>query len=114
MATDTTPKTDAEHAGVHETDEHHPQPADYVKIAIVLAILTALEIAASYIDVGPLFLPLLLGLMAIKFFLVAAFFMHLRYDTRLYTRFIATGLILAVSLYAVVLVIHYSQPVLDS
>ena len=110
MATETTPKTDAEHAGVHETDVHHPEAKDYVKIAVVLAILTALEIAASYIDVGGLFLPLLIGLMAIKFFLVAAFFMHLRYDTRLYTRFMVTGLVLAGALYTIVLIINYSQP----
>ncbi|MBW3619231.1 MAG: cytochrome C oxidase subunit IV family protein [Actinobacteria bacterium] len=110
MATDTTAKTDAQHAGVHETDVHHPEARDYVKIAVVLAILTGLEIAASYIEVGGLFLPLLLGLMAIKFFLVAAFFMHLRYDTRLYTRFMVTGLVLAGALYTVVLVINSSQP----
>lgn len=103
--TDTEPKTDATHEGVHEHDELHPTPTQYVQIAVVLAILTAMEVSASFVDIGGAFLPTLLVLMAIKFVLVAGFFMHLRYDTRLYTRFMAGGLVLAASLYAVVLVI---------
>jgi cytochrome c oxidase subunit 4 len=110
MATiETDPKTDAEHEGVHTHDEHHPTQKQYVQIAVVLAVLTAMEIAASFIDIGPAFLPTLIVLMGIKFLLVAGFFMHLRYDTRLYTRFMATGVILASFLYAVVLVIFGLQ-----
>ncbi len=109
-ATDTAPKTDAEHEGVHPHDEHHPTPKSYVQIAIVLAVLTALEIAASYIDLGPAFLPTLIGLMVVKFILVAGWFMHLKYDTRLYTRVMITGLGLAGACYAAVLVIFRFQP----
>jgi cytochrome c oxidase subunit 4 len=112
MATGTEPRTDAEHAGVHEHDEHHPEPRDYVRIAVALAILTALEVAASFIDVGgrSIFLSVLIGLMAIKFFMVAAYFMHLKFDTRLYSRFMVTGLVLAGALYTIVLIVQSRSP----
>ena len=86
-----------------EHGHHGPTPIEYVQIFGVLFVLTALEVAASFIDVGPLFLPLLIGLMIIKFALVAGWFMHLKYDTRTYTAFMAGGLALAMGLYAIVL-----------
>lgn len=107
---DTEPKTDATHAGVHEHDEHHPTAKQYVQIAVILGVLTAMEISASYIEMGRAFIPVLLTLMAIKFALVAGFFMHLKYDTRLYTRFMVGGLTLAGVLYAVVLIVFAFQP----
>jgi cytochrome c oxidase subunit IV len=97
--------TATEAHGTEHAEDHHPTPTQYVQIAVVLAVLTALEVAASFIDIGPAFLPTLIGLMLIKFVLVAGWFMHLKYDTRLYTRFLVTGLVLAVSLYSIVLVL---------
>lgn len=102
----TTHITDAQHADVHPTDEHHPTPKRYVQIAIVLAVLTAMEISASYVALPHwVFLTTLIVLMLIKFALVAGWFMHLKYDTRLYTRLMMTGLIGASLLYGVVLLI---------
>ena len=54
-------------------------------------------------DIGPLFLPLLLILMAIKFFTVVLYFMHLRFDNELFRRLFYTGLFLAVVVYIVAL-----------
>jgi cytochrome c oxidase subunit IV len=49
-------------------------------------------------------------LMLIKFVLVAGFFMHLRFDTKLYGRMLYGGLlILAIGLYAITLVILYFE-----
>ncbi|MFT4744870.1 MAG: cytochrome c oxidase subunit 4 [Nitriliruptoraceae bacterium] len=87
------------------TDHHGPTPSQYVQIFGVLFALTAMEIAASYIDVGGLFLPILLILMTIKFIMVAGWFMHLKYDTKTYTAFMVTGLLLAMALYSVLLLI---------
>lgn len=103
MATDTDTDTEAqaEEGGGH----HGPTPVQYVQIFGVLFVLTAMEVAASFIDVGPLFLPLLLALMIIKFALVAGWFMHLKYDTRTYTAFMVGGLALAMGLYAIVLLV---------
>lgn len=98
--------TDATHADIHPVDEHHPTPREYVQIAVVLAVLTAMEIAASYVALPHwVFLSLLIILMTLKFAFVAGWFMHLRFDTRLYSRLMMTGLIGAISLYAIVLLV---------
>ena len=55
-------------------------------VALALAVITAFEVSLTYIDIGPLFLPLLIVLMLIKFFTVVLFFMHLRFDNKLYRR----------------------------
>ena len=39
----------------------------------------------SYLDVGPLFLPALLILMATKFLIVVSFFMHLKFDNKIFS-----------------------------
>ncbi len=98
MATDTE-TTEQAHAG------HHPTPKDYVQVFGVLFLLTAMEVGASFIDVGPVFLPLLIVLMVIKFALVAGWFMHLKYDITTYTQFMVGGLVLALSLYGIVLLV---------
>lgn len=91
-------------AGPHAA-YHGPTPREYVQIAAALFVLTAGEISTYFVDFGPLGIPLLIVLMAIKFALVANFFMHLKYDSRMYTRLVFAGLTLAVSLYAVALVV---------
>ena len=57
-------------------DEHyveHHSDVFYVKIAIVLAAITGMEVWLSYSDIGPIFLPALLILMTIKFVMVVLF-----------------------------------------
>jgi cytochrome c oxidase subunit 4 len=88
-----------EHAG------HHPTPAEYVRIALILAVLTALEVSTYYFEFGRAAIPLLIVLMVIKFIMVASFFMHLRYDTKLFGRFMYTGLGFAIVLYTATLLI---------
>jgi len=73
----------------------------YVIVALALAVMTGFEVSLTYIDVGPLFLPLLIVLMLIKFFTVVLFFMHLRFDNKLYSALFYTGLGLAVFVYMV-------------
>lgn len=90
-----------------EVEDHHPTPRRYVEVAVVLAVLTGLEVTASFVDVGPLFLPSLIVLMVLKFLLVAGWFMHLRFDTALYSRLFGGGLAVALSIYAVVLANMY-------
>lgn len=90
--------------GTAEHHDHHPTPRDYVRIAVILAVLTALEVSLFYLEVGPAFIPMMIGLMTVKFILVVAEFMHLKYDTKLYRRVMATGLFTALAVYAIVLV----------
>ena len=89
----------------HDDAGHHPTPAEYVRIALILALLTALEVSTYYFDFGRAGIPLLIILMIIKFVMVASFFMHLRYDTKLFGRFMYTGLGFAIVLYAATLLI---------
>ena len=55
--------------------------------------------AVSYIDIGALFLPVLLGLMVVKFFMVVLYFMHIKFDNKLFGRLFYIGLGLAVFVY---------------
>lgn len=90
--------TDAAH------DEHeHLSDNRYIVIALILAVITAAEVAASYIDLGPVFIPLLLFMMAIKFFVVASYFMHLKFDNKIFQRLFYTGLFLALAVYVAAL-----------
>jgi cytochrome c oxidase subunit 4 len=99
-ATETSPHID-------EYDDAHqgPTPREYVQIALVLAALTAAEISTYFVDFGPLGIPLLIGLMVIKFTMVANFFMHLKFDNRTYTRLLYGGLGMAALLYSATLLI---------
>lgn len=99
--------TDIAHATEHDEshDEDHWSDLNYIKLALALAAITAIEVAISYMvdDLGPAFLPLLLGLMLVKFFSVVLFFMHLKFDNRLFSLMFYLGLGLAVAVYAATL-----------
>lgn len=90
---------------------HHPTPRQYVQVAVVLFILTAMEISLIYVEVGAAMVPTLLVLMALKFALVVAWYMHLKFDSRAFTRLMLTGLILAASIYGIVLLTFLDVPV---
>ncbi len=80
-------------------DHHGPSDREYVKIAAILAALTAVEVATYFVDIGEALVPVLMVLMVIKFFMVAAWFMHLKYDIGLFTKIFVTGLVLACGVY---------------
>jgi cytochrome c oxidase subunit 4 len=100
--------------------EHsHPTPGTYAKVGLILFVLTALEVGLyeyTYgehagtlgTDLRPFFIPLLLGLSAIKFALVAMFYMHLKQDSRLFTGvFVFPLIIAAVIIFALIALIAY-------
>ncbi len=81
------------HAG-----EEHPTPRTYVKVAIILCVITIIEVAIVIVDVGNLILiPSLLVLSAVKFAYVVGWFMHLKFDDRLYQALFLGGLFLAIA-----------------
>ena len=91
-------------------DEGHAHPSDwaYVKIAVVLAAITALEVFTyfeSVVDWGVALVPSLIFMMIVKFYLVATWFMHLRFDSKLFGRMFTAGLVLAVGVYLVTLTV---------
>ena len=88
-----------------EESRYHPTAKDYVQVATILAILTAMEVSTYFVDFGPLGIPLLIVLMIVKFVLVASWFMHLKFDSKSYSRLMYTGLAMALGLYAGTLVL---------
>ena len=84
----------------------HPSPFKYVVIAIVLCVVTPVEVAVSYLegDIPDGLIITLLMIMAIaKFWTVAAWYMHLQTDKPIFRRFFVLGIVAAVILYTVML-----------
>jgi cytochrome c oxidase subunit IV len=87
----------------HPVEHEHPPEKLYIKIAILLAVLTAIEVALYYVKAGSLNTPVLIVLMIAKFFFVAGYFMHLKFDSRIFRRFFILGIVLATAIYTIVL-----------
>jgi len=84
----------------------HPNPAQYVLIAVVLCVITAFEVGLYYLEgdiPDGLLIGLLLASAVVKFFLVASWYMHLRTDQVIFRRFFIIGIVAAVILYFIVL-----------
>ena len=96
----------AGHTGPVEHRAHHPTARFYVGIFFVLLVVTILEVLVAqepYKDwfaflPGGVIAPLLI-LAAAKFFLIAAFYMHLKQDSRVFAAFFITGLTLAIGMW---------------
>jgi len=93
-----------------EGHEEHPSDLKYVKVALFLAALTALEVATYFWEdlfgSKPSTTALVLTLfpmMIIKFGTVILYFMHLKYDNPLFKRVFLFGLILAVIVFFIML-----------
>jgi cytochrome c oxidase subunit IV len=83
----------------------HPSPKEYVRIGLILAVLTAIEVAVAYTDIShAILIPTLFFLAIVKFALVVLWFMHLKFDDKRYARFFVIGLSGAAILYLVVLI----------
>lgn len=84
----------------------HPNPAQYVVIAVVLCVITAFEIGLYYLEGSipdGLIIGLLLASAILKFFLVASWYMHLKTDQVIFRRFFLIGIFAAVILFFIVL-----------
>jgi cytochrome c oxidase subunit IV len=93
-------------ADADQEHQYHPGVKEYVEIGVILAVVTAIEVALFFAPIPrEITIPALLLLTAIKFVLVAMWFMHLRFDHRLLSRVFVTGMVLAAVIFAVVVVI---------
>ena len=90
------------HAG-HDAAAHNKPDRYYIQVAIFLAALTAIETSTYSVDFGWAFLPVLLGLMVIKFVTVILLFMHLKDDHKMFGMLFYAGLGLAVFVYVAAL-----------
>ena len=86
------------------TTHAHPQPRDYWLIALILAVITGAEVAVTYIDaLDRVVAPLLILMSAAKFVIVVGYFMHLKYERKLYRNLFLIGIIAAPVLFGGVL-----------
>ncbi|MHB8466097.1 MAG: cytochrome C oxidase subunit IV family protein [Acidimicrobiales bacterium] len=88
---------------ITEAEHGHPGDAQYILIAVALAVLTAIEVGLYYLKHDTATTAVLLLLMALKFVIVVGFFMHLKFDSVLLRRLFSGGLVLAVFIYVVTL-----------
>ena len=84
-----------------ETGQEHAHPtwSTYKWVALVLVVITVIEVWVYYIPqfvASRLFVPSLLIMSAAKFAIVVMFYMHLRYDHRLFRALFSGPLIIAV------------------
>jgi len=84
----------------------HVKWTKYVVVAVVLALITGLEIflALSHILPQQLTTILLIGFTLAKAALVMAFYMHLKYDAKWYSLALVFPLFMVVVLFGVVLI----------
>jgi cytochrome c oxidase subunit 4 len=81
---------EAQAAGI---EHEHPGWSVYWKVAVILTVITIGEVWVYYIPAfvaSRLFLPTLLAMSAVKFAIVVLFYMHLRYDNKVF-RVLFTG-----------------------
>ncbi len=89
---------DSAHAG------DHPSDLRYVKIALILAALTLIEVLTYTFGMeGAALMAVIFPIMVVKFAVVAGYFMHLKFDSRVFTAMFVAGLAFAVVLYIVML-----------
>jgi cytochrome c oxidase subunit 4 len=87
----------------------HASAGKYIQVAVILFVLTALEVLLYEVcfghlshsmtglasTLGPWFVELLLFLSALKFWFVAMFYMHLKFDNRILSGLFGFSLIIA-------------------
>ncbi len=94
-----------------EKHEHHASVGFYWMIGIILAVITGIEVAIFYIPaIGAALVPILLVLSIAKFVIVVMFFMHLKFDSRVFTAVFLAGLMLAVFMVVSLIVLYYWIP----
>ncbi len=87
--------------------QHKP---NYVGIFVVLVVLTAVEVFVTYLPLPRI--PVLVPLAIAKAALVVMFYMHLRFDNRLFTIIFMIGVLMGVSL-ILALIALFAPPLLD-
>jgi cytochrome c oxidase subunit 4 len=102
----TTTTEPVESAADHEGEAHaHDHPSDwkYVKVALILGVITAVEVATYFTELTTFITISLLAMMTAKFIIVAGYFMHLKYDNPLFKRVFVFGLFLALAVFLITL-----------
>ena len=73
-----------------QTSEHIDSVGTYAAVLVVLLIFTVVTTLVAFVDLGNFSVVVALAIAVTKMLLVALFFMHVRYSTRL-TRLVIVG-----------------------
>ena len=89
--------SDAQREVQQNGSEHgHPTPLIYFRVAMILSAITAAEVGLFYANfLGHVIIPILALLSVSKFIIVAMYYMHLKFDDRIFSTMFVIGLILA-------------------
>jgi cytochrome c oxidase subunit IV len=105
------PDREAATAGAPKAPRAHFGPPEYVVVAAVLAVITLIEVALFYVDLDRgIMITTLIVLSAAKFVAVVMFFMHLFFDSKLFSSLFAVGFALAAAVFAVVIATISDSP----
>ena len=107
MSTDTLNGHDQGHGG-------HASTGFYWAIGAILTVITAVEVAIFYLDaMAPVLVPVLLVLSAAKFAIVVMFFMHLKFDSKVFSGVFLAGLFLAAFMTTALIILYKVLPNYD-
>ncbi len=91
-------------------DYAHPGANVYIRVAIILSIVTAVEVAIYYISaIRGVLVPLLLVLSIAKFLAVVGYFMHLKFDDRRFRWMFGAGLVLSLSVVLALIIMQWTN-----
>ncbi len=99
---------EARHGSTAHDAHAHPTPATYIKIAVILLLITIAEVVVLYIPseteglgltwFQPVLIPAFLILAAIKFVIVVGYYMHLKFDDSFFLRVFGFALLIALTI----------------
>ena len=85
-------------------------PREYILIGLGLTVITVVELIASYQELGSALVPILIVLSAVKFVIVVALFMHLKFESRLFTVMFLFGILLGSAILIALISLFWNDP----
>jgi len=78
---------------------------NYLFIFIALAVFTLIETLVSYVQQAAIKVPTLIVLSVVKALLVLLYFMHLKFDSKVFSYLFVAGCILAIPLILIIVIV---------
>jgi cytochrome c oxidase subunit IV len=114
MATNS-PDAPSTHSEIEHAVHDHPGWKTYVVIGAILTIITLVEVAIFYIPaMHPFLTPVLLVLSGAKFVIVVLFYMHLKFDSRIFSGVFFAPLLLAITVVISLIILFKVLPLYQS
>lgn len=91
----------------HFEDHAHPGEREYIKIAVILTLITIAEVAIYYIEgLRSILVPALVIMSVVKFIIVVSFYMHLKFDDRRLAWIFGLAMLVTISIVGALDVLH--------